>query len=138
MPLAFARVNSSLFSGAFTPHCNTPCRSPLPEPDTPEEKKATDIVYTSADLRAGEALSSTEIPGIRRTGGSCQVPQDDRRASQNMVPEQKNEMEVKNKTKTKILMICKQLSRNILKYRILHVLKPTYALLMCSNRVIAL
>lgn len=86
---------SLLFSVPLTPHCNTSCRSPLSEPDTAEEEKAPDVLHPLADLWAGETLSPAEVPGVGWTCCAGQSTEDDRRTSQNLVPKQTHQVEVK-------------------------------------------
>lgn len=96
---------SLLFSVPLTPHCNTSCRSPLSEPDTAEEEKAPDVLHPLADLWAGETLSPAEVPGV---GGTCcagQSTEDDRRTSQNLVPKQTHQVEVKLRVYTRLYKI---------------------------------
>ena len=65
-------------------------RTPLPEPDAAEAKEATDVLQPDPDLRAGEALSQAEVPRLHREGGHGQEPQDDGRASQDVVSKQED------------------------------------------------
>ena len=92
LPPAFAPISRS--SGPLTVHCNTPYRSPVPESDSAEEEKTQNFLHATADMRAGEALSPTEVPGFRRESSPGQGTQNDWCTSQNMVPEQKDKMEV--------------------------------------------
>lgn len=74
--LAF-RPSVSFPSGALTPHCYTSCRSSVPEPDATQKEKAPDVVHAASDLRAGEAVPPTEVPGVRGARGPGQGSQDD-------------------------------------------------------------
>lgn len=79
-------------TGAVRRH--TADRTPVPEPDTPQTKKAPHLLLQSSDLWTGEALPPTEIPGQRRAGRSGQESEDDGRTSQDLVPEPQDQVEV--------------------------------------------
>lgn len=69
-------------------------RPPLPEQNTPETQKTTDILHKTSNSRTGEEISQTEIFSFSRKGGISQSTKNDRRPSKNVVPEQTHEMEV--------------------------------------------
>lgn len=69
-------------------------RPSLSEPNATEEEEAEDQLHEAADRRAGEAFSQAKVFGVRRTGGAGQVPEDDGRAGENLVPKQADEVEV--------------------------------------------
>jgi len=83
------------FSSSFTVLRDTTDRSPVPEPNSAKEEKAAHVVQPRADLRAGEALPPAEVSRVRGARHARQGLEDDRRSGQNLVPEQKNKMEVR-------------------------------------------
>jgi len=70
-------------------------RPPLSEPDATEEEETEDQLHEAADRRAGKALPQTKVSGVGGAGGAGQVAQDDGRAGEDLVPEQADEMEVR-------------------------------------------
>ena len=80
--------------GSFVPDGEAD-RTPLPEPDAAEEEEAEDVLHPPPDRRAGKEVPQAEVPGFGRTSGVGKVAQDDRRSSQDMVPEQEDQMEVR-------------------------------------------
>jgi len=75
------------FSSSFTVLRDTTDRSPVPEPNSAKEEKAAHV--------AGEALPPAEVSRVRGARHARQGLEDDRRSGQNLVPEQKNKMEVR-------------------------------------------
>jgi len=45
-------------------------RTSVPKQDTAETQETSNIIFTAADYRAWEAVSTTEVSGIRRTIGA--------------------------------------------------------------------
>lgn len=69
-------------------------RTPVPEPDAPQTEKAPYVLLQGSDLRAGEEIPPAEVPGQCRASGPGEESQNDRRASQDLVPEPQDQVEV--------------------------------------------
>ena len=69
-------------------------RTSVPEPDAAETQEAEDVFHSHPDRRAGEAVPQTEIPRLGRKGHPGEKSQDDRRAGQDLVPEQADKVAV--------------------------------------------
>jgi len=67
----------------------------VPEPDATQEEKATHVVHAQSDFTARGEVQQAQISVIRRPSGPGKSAQDDRRAGQNVVPEQTHQMEVR-------------------------------------------
>lgn len=69
-------------------------RTSVPESDATKEEKATDVVHTQSDIAAGGEVQQAQIPVFRGPRGSGESAENDRRTSQDLVPEQTHQMEV--------------------------------------------
>lgn len=77
--MLFSPLNSRFvrFSSSGAVRCHTTNRTPVPEPNPSKAEKTSDVLLQSPDLRAGEALSSTEVSSQRRASCPGQESKDD-------------------------------------------------------------
>lgn len=75
------------------PHCPSDW-PPVPEQDTAQAEKATHLLHPHPGGGAGKAIPQTEVPGVGGTGCPCARAQNDRCASENLVPKPPHKMEV--------------------------------------------
>lgn len=61
--------------------------SSIPKSNTPEAEKAENSLHTSAGYGTREEVLSAEVPGVRGEVQFSQVPEDDRRPGEDVVPE---------------------------------------------------
>lgn len=69
-------------------------RSPLPESNPAKTEETPYILFPPTNNGVGEAVPPPEIFGVCRTLSISKVSQNDRRTSENLVPEQTDKMEV--------------------------------------------
>ena len=80
--------------GDVTLFSYTTNRSPLPEPYSPETEETAHVVHATSDHGARETIPQTKVPRFSRTIGTRKTAEDDRRASENLVPESTYQVEV--------------------------------------------
>lgn len=80
-------------------------RPPLPKQDAPEEEEAEDVVHQASNSGTGKTVSQTEVPSVSGESGVSEDPEDDRRAGQNVVSEQEDEVEVNTHNFLKLLLL---------------------------------
>lgn len=69
-------------------------RTPVPEPDATQTEKAAHVLLQGSDLRAGEEIPPAEVPGQCGASGPGEESQNDGRASQDLVSEPQDQVEV--------------------------------------------
>ena len=71
-------------------------RSPISKSNSAEAQETADFFFASSDLRAGKTFPQTKIFGLHGKSDSGENAQNDGCSSENVVPEQKDKMEVRN------------------------------------------
>lgn len=81
-------------SGSGAVRRDTADRTPVPEPDAPQTEKAPYVLLQGSDLRAREEIPPAEVPGQCRASGLGEESKNDGRASEDLVPEPQDQVEV--------------------------------------------